>query len=90
VKIHSFLSRGWGHDFLVHAVEGDGKKLRISGWCRGIAEGDIVVLPHGSDKAEAVSAGVGAGRYRVESIRYCRDPRDQFFSALTFVGVQGG
>lgn len=72
--IHSFLDRGIGHDFAIHKIENQGQRIRVSGWCRGISEGDTLVLPNGSDRAT----------YAVESIKYAQDPRDQFFAWLTY------
>ena len=76
MKTHSFINRGWGHDFSILTIIEKGQKLKISGWRSGITKGDTLLLPNGADRAT----------YRVEVIRYQRDPRDQFFADLTYVG----
>ena len=71
-----FNRRDWGHDYTVHRVWHGGREIDVSGWCRGIQEGDTLVLESNGRPST----------YRVASIRYARDPRDMFHATLTYVG----
>ena len=66
--------RGWGHDFTVMEIFDGGKTLDLSGWGRGICEGDYLILP----------SKEGSTRYQVSSIRYMDDPTDQWFAKANF------
>ena len=74
-RIHDFTWRTWGHDYSFTPTPGtDGRKGRAHGWWEGIRKGDYLVFrgPNG-----------GQSPYRVDSIRYERDPPDMWFATLT-------
>lgn len=71
---HDYTRRGWGHDYAIHQVIEGGRRLKASGWGHGIAVGDHLIMPN----QQATT------RYRVEAIRYVRDPTDQWFADLAF------
>ena len=84
---YSEPKRRWGHDVSFRPIGDDGMKLRANGWGpapddgselsrQWMEVGDFIILSHpGSDKT---------ARYRIDSIRYAYDPRDQWFADLSF------
>lgn len=73
-KTHDYTQRFWGHDFAIHEVIDKGRKLRTSGFGRGIREGDYLILPNEGHTT----------RYQVENIEYMLDPDDMWFAGLVF------
>jgi hypothetical protein len=70
---HDYTRRGWGHDYTFDPIDG-GKRGQMTGWGRGIEDGDFLILKNGE----------GETRYRVENIGYSLDPPDMWFAAVTF------
>lgn len=66
--------RRWGHDYTIMAVHDGGKRLRLSGWGCGIRANDFLLLDNRGDPT----------RYKVETIEYMINPRDQWFAEATF------
>lgn len=79
-KAHDFRANWWGHSANIQKVIDKGQQLKLTGFGSGIAPQDILILKNGSDVAS----------YRVDSIRYQRDPPDQWFADASFCpGVYG-
>lgn len=76
---HDYRIRGWGHDYVIHAVHNGGLEIDISGWGSGINEGDYLLMAHAK----------GEARYEIESIRYVDDPADMWFAKAVFAPRQG-
>lgn len=69
-----YRERGWGHDYVYRPRNG-GLEASMSGWGRGIRQGDVLLLkgPTG-----------GASCYRVDSIEYLRDPPDMWRAEVSY------
>lgn len=67
----------WGCDFAIQPLTPDGHRVRVNGWKYGIREGHVLLFRH-AHAGKEYDAG-----YTVESVRYERDPKDQF----SLVGV---
>lgn len=77
---HDYTKRGWGHDYAITDVRANGQQISMTGWGRGIRQGDYLLI-------ESQSTEPGANpdtRYRVKSIRYCDDPSDMWSMEATF------
>lgn len=74
-RYHDYRVRSWGHDY-VYTPRNEGKEASMIGWGRGIEQGDILVLkgPNG-----------GGSGYRVDRIRYFRDPTDMWEAEVSYV-----
>lgn len=72
-QTHDYTNRGWGHDYIFNPVDG-GLRGKISGFGVGIREGDFLILQNKGDTT----------RYRVESIKYCSDPKDMWHAEVVF------
>jgi hypothetical protein len=72
---HDYTKRTWGHDYIFRPVDG-GMKASLSGWGTGIEAGDYLLLEQPD--------GGGSTRYKVDEIRYERDPRDQWHAKASF------
>jgi hypothetical protein len=73
-KTHDYTRRVWGHDFIVTQLMDDGWKLSLTGWGRGISEGDFIILPNARTTT----------RYRIASIEYCMNPTDMWNATAEF------
>lgn len=73
-QTHDYTKRTWGHDYTTLSVIDGGKRLRLSGWGRGIEAGDYLLLQNDG----------GSTRYQVESIEYRMDPPDMWFAEVRF------
>lgn len=73
-QTHDYTRRAWGHDYSIVSLIEDGQRLRLAGWGSGIAAGDYLLLPSGSNTT----------RYQVTSIDYRRDPPDMWFADAAF------
>jgi len=81
-KAHDYRdhTRRFGHDYNFDPVNG-GRMAKINGWGDGIEEGDFLVLSHPDG---------GLASYQIDSIKYARDPKDQWFARATWrPGVVG-
>lgn len=70
--------RRWGHDLAYSPIDASGLRLKASGWGRGIAEGDYILLSNGIDET----------RYQFESIDYYANPNDMWSATLKFAPRQ--
>ena len=77
---HDYTRPTWGHAVTVLAVERAGERLRVCGFGHRVEDGDMLLLPNGEETT----------RYRVELLRRCRDPQDQWFAELSFAPRKGG
>jgi hypothetical protein len=75
-QTYDYTMARWGHNVIITAVHDDGKILKASGWGRGIAVGDYLLLPALPHK--------GSTRYQVTAIEYFRDPPDMWWATLRF------
>ena len=73
---HDYTRPEWGHDYHVTDVRADGRSISLSGWGKGIREGDYLIL-------NADSTG-RTTRYQVYDIRYYSDPPDQWRADARF------
>lgn len=73
-KTHDYTDRKWGHDFGVHEVIDQGRKLKLFGWGKRILPGDYLILPN----------GVHTTRYQVEDIIYENNPPDMWWATVNF------
>jgi hypothetical protein len=73
---HDYTRRGWGHDYAFETNDG-GQSGEMTGWGRGIREGDFLLLAHPASRA-------GSSRYRVDKITYRFDPNDMWNAKVTF------
>ena len=72
-RVHNCLSAG-----LLFRPTPDGLEAMVSGFGHGLKVGDFLIKKnddHGPD---------GQTRYRLTEIRYCDDPRDQWFGKVVF------
>ena len=76
VTTHDYTQRGPGHDIWYKPIDSEGIRLKGGGWGYGLKVGDFILL---SPKGESRTA-----RYRVEELKYMRDPQDQWFATLVF------
>ncbi len=83
-KTHDYTKRYWGHDYTITKVRNDGVDISMSGWGRGIAEGDYMLIESQSSEPGANSST----RYRVKSVRYCENPRDMWHMECVFAPRQ--
>lgn len=70
--------RGWGHDYAIHAVAGEGAVLHASGWGHGIDTGDYLLIESQQPTRD------GRTRYRVAEIKYYANPADMWSARLEF------
>lgn len=78
-KTHDYSVSDWGHTVNVMSVIDGGQRLKVYGFGKSIRRKHFLLLRSG----DARSAD-GKTRYRVEAIKYMRDPTDQFFADLIF------
>lgn len=71
---HDYTHRYWGHDYAILRIEDSGKRLSASGWGRGLAVGDFMLLQNEGSST----------RYKVEEISYKSDPPDMWSATLSF------
>lgn len=75
-KTHDYSKRRWGHD-CTFETDDNGLTAHSVGWGVGLSEGDYILLEHkGSPN--------GSSRYRIEKIKYFRDPPDMWSADLVF------
>jgi hypothetical protein len=75
VETHDFTETYWGHRASVSDVVYGGKKLKLNGHGMGILKRDFILLS---------GDGGRPTRYRITSIKYMVDPRDQWFAEAEF------
>jgi hypothetical protein len=71
---HDYSIREWGHDCSVIRTEDEGLQLRLTGWGRGISADDYIIIKNGD----------GTTRYKIDNIKYERDPADMWFAEASF------
>lgn len=77
-QVHDYRKghRGWGHDCTYRPDDNDPMVLHVTGWGRGIEEGDVMLFtgPTG-----------GTSPYKVESLRYFWDPKDMWSMQARYI-----
>lgn len=73
-KAHDYRRGGWGHTANISEVQNEGHNVKMNGFGTGICPGDYIIKANGTAVAS----------YRVDEIRYSRDPPDQWFAKCTF------
>jgi hypothetical protein len=79
-RTHNYTARHWGHDYLITLIKKGGLELSITGWGRGISDGDYILM-------ESQSTEPGSNRdtrYKVKKIRYYTNPPDMWAMTATF------
>jgi hypothetical protein len=69
-KTHDYRIRGWGHDYVIHKI--NGLTLDMSGWGYNIEVGDYLILEQ----------GITGTRYEVTKIEYKHS--DMWFAEAIF------
>ena len=73
-ETHDYTAVGWGHSYSIQSISDEGQSLSLAGWGCGISNGDYLLLKNGE----------GSTRYKVDTVKYCRDPKDMWFAELSF------
>lgn len=74
-RIHDYRQRYWGHDYTI-APHADPTTADITGWGRGVRQGDVLVIGH-PDGGDCL--------YQIEAIRRPGDPGDMWFATCRFI-----
>lgn len=74
IKTHDYTNCTWGHNYVVTSVSEGGLRINVTGWGRGIKEGDYLILNN----------DIGTTRYCVVKIKYRLDPSDMWSAELSF------
>lgn len=78
---HDYTKPRWGHDYYVSDVHAEGQSISLSGWGKGIKEGDFLIL--NTDNTGRTT------RYQVYVIHYYSDPPDQWRADARFASRHG-
>jgi hypothetical protein len=79
-KAHNYLREGWGRTATIHDIKDNGHKVKMRGFGSGICPGDFIMKKNGD----------GYASYKIDTIKYNRDPPDQWSATATFTpGVFG-
>ena len=70
----NYTIKEWGHSYSIQSISDGGLNLSLAGWGVGISNGDYLILKNGE----------GSTRYKVDTVKYCRDPHDMWFAELSF------
>ncbi len=73
-KTHDYTNTEWGHNYSIQSISDGGQTISLSGWGCGISSNDYLIIKNGE----------GSTRYKVDSVRYCRDPHDMWFAEASF------
>lgn len=73
-RIHNYIDRSWGHDFIRIGTREDGL-ITLRGWGMDIRAGDFLFV--------ATKYNGGYMRYLVEDIEYERDPPDAWVANVS-------
>jgi hypothetical protein len=71
---HDYSTREWGRSYSILGTEDEGLQLRLTGWGRGISADDYIIIKNGD----------GTTRYKIDNIKYERDPADMWFAEASF------
>lgn len=75
-KCVDFTNQKWGHALNLMNTKDGGQNWRVSGHSsQDLKVGDFVLI---KDEQRTVP-------YIIKEIRFCKDPRDQFFGSIEFV-----
>jgi len=79
-KAHDYRREGWGHTASIDKIEDEGRKVTMLGFGSGVCPGDFIMKKNGE----------GYASYKIDTIKYNRDPPDQWSATATFTpGVFG-
>lgn len=74
-QTHDFTVSRWGRAVGTWDTDDGGVTARITGWGRGVKQGDYILLSHNNGDPT---------RYRVERIEYYNDPPDMWRAEVRF------
>lgn len=79
-KAHDYRYERWGHKATISEVQDNGHKVKMTGFGSGICPGDVVIKKNEEHVAS----------YQIDTIKYYRDPPDQWIATATFApGIFG-